>query len=286
MFKNTLFLILILSFVGLANARDDMPDHDITLFDLKLSDLGISIANPQSIANDVGYENQPHFVDNNSLYFTRMNDVNADTWLWKNGVLTQLTTTLESEYSPTPMPFKKETFSAVRVEHDNTQRLWQINADGSFELLFKDVKPVGYHVWQNENVAMFILGEPHRLEISKLGQKTTSVIDQTIGRCLLNVPASEKISYTVEVEGRHQLKLYDFDSGSSESLLKLPEQSQDYAWLSAEQLISSDGEHLMWVNIKDGEWQAVKSPVDIKFKGLSRIAVSPDRRKIAVVHLK
>ena len=34
---------------------------------------------------------------------------------------------------------------------------------------------------------MFVLGEPHRLEIS-LGQETTKVIDKSIGRCLANVP--------------------------------------------------------------------------------------------------
>ena len=286
MFKKTILLVSLLSYAGLAHAREDMPDHDITLFDLNVSASGVSIANPQVVANKVGYENQPHFIDNESLYFTRMDDVNADTWHWKNGVLTQRTKTLESEYSPTPIPFKKGAFSTIRVEHDNSQRLWQVNADGSFELLFKDVKPVGYHVWKNENVAMFILGEPHRLEISKLGQENTTVVDQSIGRCLLNVPANEKISYTVDVEGQHHLKLYDFDNGTSESLLKLPKQSQDYAWLAAGQLISSDSEQLLWTDTNDGNWKTVNVPKGTEFKGLSRIAVSPDRSKIAVVHLK
>lgn len=271
--------------------EEEMPDHDISVFDLTVSADGVQIANQRVIANRIGYDNQPRFIDNQSLYYTSMEDINADIWHWQldknnNSVNKRLTSTLESEYSPTPTPFKKGAFSTIRVEHDSTQRLWQVNPDGSFELLFKDIKPVGYHVWQQQNIAMFVLGEPHRLEVTRLGQEATKVVDRAIGRTLLNVPGSDKISYSVERDGRHQIKLYSFANDAIDTLMLLPGNSQDYAWLGEGKLISSDGERLQWTNVPDGQWQSVSLSDGLALKGISRIAVSPNGKRIAIVHHK
>ncbi|BDX05066.1 hypothetical protein [Planctobacterium marinum] len=279
-----LSLLFISSFC--AKAQEEMPDHDITMFDLVATADTFAIANPVAIAHRRGYENQPVFIDNNSLYFTRMDDVNADVWLWQMGHEVAITKTLESEYSPTPIPLRKGALSTVRVEHDGTQRLWQINSDGSFELLFSDVKPVGYHVWQEDNVALFVLGQPHRLEVTSLGQATTKLVDDNIGRCLALIPGSSKISYTTEEEGYHQLRTWDFSDSSSAELMKLPEQSQDYAWLNTEQLITSDGEQLLWWDQQQKSWFPVTMPESIQLSGITRLAISPNKRKIAIVHHK
>ena len=164
--------------------------------------------------------------------------------------------------------------------------MWQVNPDGSFELLFRDIKPVGYHVWQAQNVAMFILGEPNRLEAATYGKEGTKVLDKSIGRCLANVPQSEKISYTVEAQGRHQLKLYDFSDQSFQSLMNLPGESQDYAWFDEDKIMSSDGTQLLWSDINEQKWLPVTVAEEHTFKGLSRIAISPDGKKMALVHLK
>lgn len=298
MFENALtrllsrILVVSMSMLAISlQAREDVPDHDITLFDLTVTEAELAIANPQVITNKVGYDNQPKFIDNQSLYFTSMEDINADIWHWQQdegraGTIKQLTKTLESEYSPTPVPHKSGSFSTIRVEHDGTQRLWQVNEDGSFELLFKDVKPVGYHVWQGQDIAMFVLGEPHRLEIATLGQETTKVIDKSIGRCLANVPGSDHISYTVEVDGKHQLKTYNFAKESFQTLITLPNNSQDYAWLDSDTLISSNGTNLLWRDLSGENWQKVTVPEGTDFKSLSRIAISPDMSKIALVDMK
>lgn len=267
-------------------AQESMPDHDITLFDLVVTADTFAIANPIAVAHRQGYENQPMFIDNNALYFTRMDDVNADVWLWQMGHEVAITQTLESEYSPTPIPTRQGALSTVRVEHDGTQRLWQINSDGSFELLFKDIKPVGYHVWQGANVALFVLGQPHRLEVTSLGRQSTTLIDDNIGRCLALIPGSSRISYTTEEEGYHQLRSWDFSDNSSGELMKLPEQSQDYVWLNAQQLITSDGKQLLWWDQNQSTWFPVTMPESLKLAGITRLAISPNKRKIAIVHHK
>lgn len=267
-------------------AQEDMPDHDITMFDLVLTADTMTIANPTPIAHREGYENQPVFLDNNALYFTRMQDVNADIWLWQLGHEVAITDTLESEYSPTPIPTRQGALSTVRVEHDGTQRLWQVNPDGSFELLFSDIKPVGYHVWQADNVALFILGEPHRLEVTSLGQKTTKVIDDNIGRCLALIPGTSTISYTTEEDGYHQLRTWNFADKSAGELMKLPEQSQDYVWFNQNQLLTSNGKQLLWWDAGQKTWLPIKMPEAMKIEGITRLAISPNKRKLAIVHYK
>ncbi len=277
---------VVLLFTVTCFAQDEMPDHDITLFDLFITSDTINISNPVPVANRVGYENQPLFIDDNSLYFTRMEDVNADVWLWQMGHEVAITKTLESEYSPTPIPTRSGALSTVRVEHDGTQRLWQINSDGSFELLFSDIKPVGYHVWQEDNVALFVLGEPHRLEVTTLGQAETTVVDDAIGRCLALIPGTTTMSYTTEEEGYHQLRTFDFDTNESGELMKLPEKSQDYAWLNDKQLLTSNGKQLLWWDANQRVWLPVNMPKNLTLSGITRLAISPNKRRLAVVHHK
>ena len=59
-----------------------------------------------------------------------------------------MTTTNESEYSPTVTPDGRS-FSVIQVEADGTQRLWRFPLAGGGEpkLVLPDIKPVGYHAW-------------------------------------------------------------------------------------------------------------------------------------------
>ena len=58
-----------------------------------------------------------------------------------------MTETVESEYSPTPLP-AADGFSTVRVEQDGTQRLWAFDSSGGApRLLLETIQPVGYHGW-------------------------------------------------------------------------------------------------------------------------------------------
>ena len=270
---------------GMAQTQE-MPDHDILMLDLQINKTQVSVSNPRVIADEPGYDNQPYFLDSHSLYYTRIEDANADIWYWNNDKKKRLTKTLESEYSPTPIPFRTGSFSTVRVEHDGTQRLWQVNNDNSFELLFPEIKPVGYHVWQKKNIAMFILGEPHRLAVTAMGKDKLVFVDNNIGRCLALVPGSQRVSYTTINKESHLLKTYDFSSGEIASLLSLPNKTQDYAWLNKDMLLSSDGEQLMWRHLNTNDWQPVQTPSDFKLKSISRLAISPDKTKLAVVYIK
>lgn len=266
-----------------------LPNTDITLFDLSVEDGHYRIANPKTVANSPNFDSQPAFTnDGTAIFFMAMVDGNGDLFRWdmESGKTTQITETPEGEYSPTVLPFDQSSLSTVRVEMDGTQRLWKRAADGSFSLLFKTIKPVGYHAWSDKNIALFVLGEPHRLEVTKLGQETTGVIAEGIGRCLQKVPGRNAVSYTQLNDTVATLNRYDFDSHKTTSLFTLPKDHEDYVWHSENSVIGSDGKQLLVRSTAlNDTWQTVENRSGLTLTGISRLTVSPDRKKIAVVHL-
>ncbi|MDX1675452.1 MAG: hypothetical protein R3314_11715, partial [Longimicrobiales bacterium] len=140
---------------------------DIYLLPLDRQEDGrlVAAGEPRPVTDRDGYDNQPHFTPDGRLLYTSIRDGQADTYLYDpaTGETTRVTTTPESEYSPTPIP-GSDRFSVVRVEADSTQRLWSFAPDGSRpRLVLEDVAPVGYHAWSDDRVALFVLGDPPTL---------------------------------------------------------------------------------------------------------------------------
>jgi len=304
--------LLIASFLsfGVKAQTQVLPDHDIVVFRLESANGALSLAKPELVATGVGYDNQPAFSrDGNKIYFTRIENNNADIWVWQRAQpgrekssARKLVASELSEYSPTLIDGQENSLSTVRVEKDGSQRLWRYDFEGGFSPIFEEIKPVGYHVWSGDRVALFVLGEPHQLRVARLGEPQSRLIDQNIGRCLQKIPASSRISYTQIVsrsnepekpgsgEGslqRHQLKSYDFESGSIISYGQLPEGTQDYAWLDQNTVISSTGSDLLVAKLgKVMSWQKIKNPTGFKLNLISRLAISKDKKQLAVVFIK
>ncbi|MEZ4891501.1 MAG: hypothetical protein R2778_00610 [Saprospiraceae bacterium] len=105
--------------------------------------------------NRSGYNNQPKFFNDYSLWLTVQNSTDTtqtDIYqldLIKKALVRITNTPSTSEYSPTPMPGGQR-FSAVRVDEDNQQRLWTFPLDGSDNgrSEFPDILNVGYHCCQ------------------------------------------------------------------------------------------------------------------------------------------
>ncbi len=265
------------------------PNHDITLFDLSVDDQGYHITNPTVVANGPGYDNQPHFSgDGKTLFYTTIENGGGDTWKWNVGShkATRLMTTPEGEYSPTEMPFDTASLSMIRVEQDGTQRLWKFEPGAGFSLIFETVKPVGYHAWSGKNIAMFILGEPASLQVTRFGEEKTEVVAEGIGRCIQKIPGRNAISYTRLNESTATVHRYDFDSKTTAPLVTLPQGHEDYVWYSKEVIVGSDGQRLLVRSTADNDsWRAIDSPAGLNLQGITRLAISPDQSKIAVVHL-
>ncbi len=159
---------------------------DIFISKITGGDDGPRFSTPVNITHREGYDNQPSFTpDGRAILYTSIRDGQADSWRYDIALetLTRITTTPESEYSPTVMP-SGTTFSAVRVEADSTQRLWSFDLDGDNpQILLHDIKPVGYHAWADAStLALFVLGQPPTLQLADVTSGTARVMASNIGR--------------------------------------------------------------------------------------------------------
>jgi hypothetical protein len=234
--------------------------------------------------NQTGYHNQPHFINNDSIYFTKQMDEQTDIWRFDMATnsLSAVTQTLESEYSPTLMPDGKH-FSTIRVEQDGTQRLWQFDLNGTNpQLILKSIKPVGYHSWLNpDSLALFVLGEPATLQLAKVSRDKAKVLDADIGRSIHKVPGKSMVSYTVHREQQHEIRVYDLASGKNKRLTDTRNGQQDYVWLNKDCLLMAE-QNKLYQYCLGGDWQLF---ADLPMLGkITRLALNQDNSQLAIVH--
>ncbi|MBL7891512.1 MAG: PD40 domain-containing protein [Bacteroidia bacterium] len=288
LFFNSLFLI----------SFSQLPNTDIWLLDIKDDKGKITFSNPINITNRDGYDNQPAFSpDGKYILFTSIREgVQADIYKYDiaGKQTSQFTKTEESEYSPTFMPDGKF-ISTVRVEKDSAQRLWKFPVNsGEPTLVTANVKNVGYHCWINkDSVALFILPEPFTLQIANITTEKTTIIDDSIGRCTQKTQKHNAITYTTKDTSKQAfIHLYKLDKRPSKTIFDLAmkkfkayKTAEDYVWYSNNTLIMGSGSELAkaCVDCYDPNWKIIQ---DLKVFGIDkigRIAISADRKKIALV---
>ena len=101
-------------------------------------------------------------------YYSHLRNGQTDIALYnfKNRATSWLSNTPKgSEYSPLKIP-GKEAVSAIRLDEDGLQRLYEYNfKTGKSTELLKDLK-VGYHVWYNEDVLVSSVLVKSRMDFS------------------------------------------------------------------------------------------------------------------------
>ncbi len=242
-----------------------------------------------NISNDRDYDNQPSFLpDSSAILFTSRRDTKqTDIYRYDIGTkkLTQLTDTPESEYSPVVTPDGK-TFSVIRVEADNTQRLWRFNLDGSSpSLVLENVKPVGYHAWiDSTHLALFVLGSGGAGATLQIADTTTGkaeVAATGIGRSVLVRPGAGTVSYMTTGTAR-QVMEWNPKTRSSTPLFVPLEPSQDAVWAPDGSLWMASGATVFKRAVGDTEWSRVVGiPGDVK--SVTRLAISADGKWLAFV---
>jgi len=270
------------------------PGTDIWVLDLHDSGGEVRISNPVRISNRAGYDNQPHFGPGGTyVLYTSIDDAGQADILrydFSSGKSENLTRTAsESEYSATLMPGGGR-FSAIRVEADSTQRLWSFDLSGSDpQIVLHAVMPVGYHAWiDEETLALFVLGSPATLQIATAGDETAQIYAQDIGRSLHKVPHHRLASFlhweTRDGERVGVIKTIDPTSGEMEVAGVALEGSQDYAWTVEGVILMASGSTLFSHTPGDeAGWREVADLAPVGIDGISRLAVSPDGNRLAVV---
>jgi WD40 repeat protein len=254
------------------------------------TDGNIRVGTPENISKNPGYDNQPFFVrESSALLFTSMRDgkqTDIYEYVIASGSSKRLISTSTSEYSPTPAPGGR--VSVIRVEADGTQRLWAFPADGGdLSLVLADVKPVGYHAWADDHtLVLFVLGEPATLQIVDTGTGKSEMVAERPGRCLARTPDG-KVSFVQKGPGKEPWQIMELDVAARKStpVTETVEGHEDYAWLPDGRLLMASGSKLfIWG--KDNRvkvWQEIADLNSAGINNITRLAVSPDGKRLAFV---
>lgn len=282
--------MLVLAALQAAIPAQGPPGTDIWVADLTIHDGRVSVAKSVNVTARPGYDNQPAFLsDGSGFLYTRIGtDGQADIWRYDFATHTAraVTTTRESEYSPTLMP-KSGGISVVRVELDSTQRLWRLDLDGGHPaLLLEKIKPVGYHAWAGDSaLALYVLGNPNALVLARLGSEKFDTVARNIGRALQKIPGRRTVSFVQVVDSTESwLMELNADSGTARRLVRLPHGAEFHVWIPGGIVLVSDGTTLFqWDPHGTASWQPVADLGALGLKGVTRLAVSPSGDRLALV---
>jgi dipeptidyl aminopeptidase/acylaminoacyl peptidase len=279
-----IFFTLILS----NNLLAQLPNTDIWLLDIKSDNDSIYLANPKNATNRVGYDNQPAFSSDGKyfLYTSIQDEKQSDIYQYdlKTNQSTQLTKTATSEYSPQFSP-DGQNISVVMVEPDSTQRLWQFpKTGGPAQLLMDKVDSVGYYCWiDNFSVSVFLLDNPNKLYRCDVGTQKCILVDDSIERSLHSVSFG-KIKKLFYSKGEN---IYSNNSKSNIIETSKIGTGEDFCFYRSNQLFMADGAKLysrIFVTVgKDAPWKEMFDLSSSGVKKITRLTVSPDGKKIAIV---
>jgi len=264
------------------------PDTEVFLFDLNQDDGKFKLSNFKNISNNEGYDNQPSFLDGNTILYaaTRNGQTDIEKYSVSSGVKEWICETEGSEYSPLKIP-NQEFVSAIRLDQDGTQVLRKYNLKNSVHEVLIDKIVIGYHVWFNKNILVSAVLEDNGLSLfsSHIKEGQHYRLQKKIGRSLHNIPNSKLVSYiSKEKDSVWEIKSVDPISGATKFIVNTPPGIEDMCWLADGTIVMAKNGMLYGFNSKkDKDWRPLISVTDYGIRNITRLAVSPNGSNLAIV---
>ncbi len=278
-------LFLIVLFQLTTNAQ---PATEVYLLDIKKNATSFSIdpnTKPVNISNNVGYDNQPSFVEklNAVAYVSSRNKNQTDVFLYDLATATtkQFTNNSEAEYSPKTTPDGK----FISVVKDTDQNLTRISLDGLVtEKLYTSKDSIGYYCWLNKSeIAAFTLSKPKvTLKLINIKNKTEKYLTDSIGRSLYQY--RNGIVICQKLKNGSWVSFIDKKGGITQ-LIELPKNTEDFYLTDDGWLFSSNESSLIYCTItsKNKGWQELANFKALGISKIFRLAVNQEKNKLAFV---
>lgn len=277
-----LFIFLLISIFSFAQ-----PNTDVFLFDLNENNGIISISNKVNISSNEGYDNQPSFLDNNTILFASTR--NGQTDILKYSILNKdkswVNTSDGSEYSPLKIP-NSNAVTAIQLDKDGTQTLNRYSLKNGKESVLIDDIVIGYQVWYNKNILISSVldGEGLSLTISNIKTGVHETIQPKIGRSLHNIPGTDLVSYVSKVNDKWEIRSLNPKTKETKFIVNAVDSADDMCWTPNGTILMGKGDVIYKFNPKqDTEWTKVASIKNLGLRKISRLAVNPESNKLALV---
>ncbi len=264
------------------------PATEIFLYDLKIRKGGVSLEKGENVTNHPGYDNQPFFHPEAPLLYYVSADPDGRTDIYEyqleSGKTTHVTSTREREYSPTVMPGAR--YLSCIIQRDNgEQDLARYPIRGGEPDVLVDNLMVGYHAWADaSHVALFVLPQPFYLHLVNVENRTDTLIASGIGRSLQRIPRAQAVSFLQEEDGVWYVRRFDLKTREVSTLTQsLNGQDHDMCWTPRGGIIMSHDHQLFYWHPRRPEWVAVASIEPAPKGTISRVAVDPAGKTIALV---
>jgi hypothetical protein len=265
------------------------PATDIFLADLTMRDGRLVISAPVNITARPGYDNQPWFLrDGSGFLYASERDGQTDIFRYEiaPGRSVRVTATPENEYSPT-LPGDGSRMLVVRWPVDmSTGELWWFTVDGQpLETARGSVSRVGYYAFAddrtlalfiNDSIQSFILADTETGDTTRVGAGMGGSGPRAI-------PGERAVSFLRQAaDAVWWLTRLDLDDFATRPLVAMLEGVANYTWTQRGTVLAARGGTVYeWVPGRD--WQAVANFSDPALQQITRLAVSPDGDRLALV---
>ena len=260
---------------------------EVHLFDLNTNKNTITISNHKNISNNEGYDNQPSFLDDRYIVFasTRNDqtdiakyDTRYDAKIWVNF-------TEGGEYTPLKIP-NKNAVSAVRLDKDGKQRLYNYSLrNGESKELIKNLV-VAYYTWYDENTIVSAVIEDKNLNlfVINLNDDTSRKIATNVGRSFHRIPNSNLVSFiSKENENQWQIKSLNPITGAIKVIANTMKEVEDICWLDNTTILSGKDNILFKLTLKkDNNWKQVADLSSNGITKITRLAVNDSATKLLI----
>lgn len=264
------------------------PNTDVFLFDLNTEKDEFKLSNFRNISNYEGYDNQPSFMDNETILYagTRNGQTDIVKYDLNYGSKTWICFTEGGEYSPLKIP-NQNAVSAIRLDPDGKQRLYRYDLKNSTNTVILDTLVVGYHLWFDNNTVISSVLEADYLSLYTSDLKTglNKKITTHVGRSLHHIPNSNLISFiSKNTDGTSEIKSLNPKTGVIKTIAPTLSGVEDMCWLADGSILMAKDEALFKLNPKNKSgWIEITSLKSYGINNLSRLTVSPDGNKLAIV---
>jgi hypothetical protein len=261
---------------------------EVYLFDLSFENGNPILSNPKNISNNEGYDNQPSFLDDDTVLFSSTREDQTD--ILQLNINEGLTATwvtntpTGSEYSPLKIP-GKNAISAIRLDLDGLQRLYEYDLKTGKSTGISYLK-IGYHLWYNKDILVctVLVGNQMNLVVHNLKDKTNYTHQTNVGRSLHKIPGTDLISYISKKNNTWTINSLNPITGAIKKITNTYKNEEDVCWLDKNTLVTGSGKSMLTYDTQtEVAWDPIIRFEQEEINNITRIAVNKSRTRLAFV---